>query len=254
MPRVTTEALVLHRVAFGESSQVAEFLTRDQGRLSLILKGVFRPRDRKGGGVDLLDHCRVTYTRRRGSRSLPQLVERRVLGHHPRLRQRLDLLLAGEALVELLRALAPEGQPHRALFDLSLAYLAALQAQPAPPQLPAVVFALQAGILRLTGFEPVLDRCVVCERRPDGPRPVRCDPERGGVVCSACRQGADRSYVLTPPAVAAIVSLTGADPREVGGLVLPPGIERQMQQHFDRFLLHVLERPSRCHVLHGRTA
>ena len=88
MGRVTTEAVVLRRTPFGETSQVAEFLTREHGRIALILKGVHRPRARKGGGVDLLDHCVLTYSVRRGSRALPQLTERRLLSHHPGLRLR----------------------------------------------------------------------------------------------------------------------------------------------------------------------
>jgi hypothetical protein len=83
MGTVTTEALALRRTPFGETSQVAEFLTRDHGRVSLILKGVHRERSRIGGPVDLLDHARVTWFARRGSRSLGMLRERRVLTTTP---------------------------------------------------------------------------------------------------------------------------------------------------------------------------
>ncbi len=249
MGRATTEALVLRRTPFGETSQVAEFLTRDQGRLSLILKGVHRPRSRKGGGVDLLDHCVITWFSRRGSRSLAQLSERRVLSHHPVMRRRTDLMLAGESLVELLRALAPEGQRVTALFRLAVAFLDALDADPPPERLPPVLFALHGGILRITGFELVLDRCVSCDRRPEGNRVMRCDPERGGIVCRTCRTGQDHSFDLSTRAARAISSFRSADPRAAAELTIPPAIAHQMKRYYDRTLLHVLERPMRCHVL-----
>lgn len=69
MPRVTTEAIVLRRTPFGESSQVAVFLSRAQGRVTLILKGVHRPRSRKGGGVDLLDRAQISWSSKASSAS-----------------------------------------------------------------------------------------------------------------------------------------------------------------------------------------
>jgi DNA repair protein RecO len=199
--------------------------------------------------VDLLDHCEISYFSRRGSRALAQLGERRMLSHHPVLRQRLDLLLAGDYLVELLRALAPEGQRVVPLFELSLAYLGALDADPSPAGLAATVFALQGGILRLTGFELVLERCVSCNRRPDGVRLLRCDPQRGGVICRSCRTGQDHSFDLHSTVARSIQAFRSVDPRRMADVTLPPDIEQQMKRFYDRVLLHVLERPTRCSVL-----
>lgn len=249
MARATTEALVLRRLPFGESSQIAEFMTRNSGRLAVIAKGVYRPRARKGGGLDLLERCTLTWSQRKGSRSLPQLVERKVLDHHPGLRRREDLLRAGGYLVELLRGFVPEGQPMPRVHDLAVAYLQALDARPEPQALPAIVFALQGGFLRLTGFEPVLDRCVVCERRPQGHKLLRCDPGQGGVVCSGCRDGQGESFLLSTQAVQAVRTLSARDPRSLGGLVIPPDLEGQMRHFHERVLLHVLERPPRSAAL-----
>lgn len=250
MPRVTTEALALRRTPFGETSQVAVFLTRSHGLLPLILKGVHRSRSRKGGAVDLLDHCRLHFSSRRGSRAMAQLNERRLLDHHPTIRRRSDLLLAGEYLVELLLGLVPEAQPLPRIFDLSLAYLGALEADPPGEALAPVVFALQGGILRLTGFELTLDRCVSCGRRPTLKHTLRCDPERGGVVCARCRDGRDHSFSLSAGAARVIRQLAGSDPRSLSPVTLPSDIDHQMRRYYDRVMTHVLERPSRCHVLH----
>lgn len=250
MSRVTTEALALRRTPFGETSQIAVFLTRSHGRLPLILKGVHRPRSRKGGAVDLLDHCRVGFSSRRGSRAMAQVTERTVLCHHPAMRRRSDLLLAGEYLVELLQGLVPEAQAVPRVFDLSLAYLAALEAAPPQGSLAPAVFALQGGILRLTGFELTLDRCVSCDRRPTLQHVLRCDPERGGVVCANCRDGRDNSFSLSAGAAKVIMRLAGKNPRNLPPLTLPADIENQMRRFYDRVMTHVLERPPRCHVLY----
>ena len=251
MPRVTTEALVLRRTPFGETSQVVVFLTRSHGRMTLILKGVHRPRSRKGGGVDLLDHCQLLWFSRRGSRSMPQLSERKLLDHHPTLRRRADLSLAGSCLAELLLGLLPDEQPVPGVLELSLGFLGALEAGPPPRALPATMFALQGGMLRLTGFEPILDRCVSCERRTEAHHLLRCDPVRGGVVCSDCRNGKDYSFSLSAAAAGVIRSLAGRDPRSMADVTLPPEIEHQIGRYFERLFVHVLERPPRCSLSHS---
>lgn len=248
MGRVTTEALALRRTPFGETSQVAEFLTRSHGRTGVILKGVHRPRARKGGGVDLLDHCVLTWFSRRDSRAMPQLVERKVLSHHPGLRRRVDLLQVGEWLVELLRQLTPEGQPVPRIFDLAVDTLTALEAGPDAHALGPIVLAAQGGILRLGGFEPVLDRCVVCERRPQAHRMLRCDPERGGIVCADCREGRDDSFLLSTTAAEGLRRLARTDPRRLEGVILPPELENDMRRASERLLVQVLERAPRCRL------
>ena len=252
MARVTTEALALRRTPFRETSQIAEFLTRDRGRVGLILKGVMRPKSRKGGGVDLLDHCRVTFTARRGSRSMPPLVERQVLSHHPGMRRREDLMRAGLYMLELLRALVPEGQRSPGLFGLSVAFLGALDTEPPPEQVPAMTFALEGGLLRMTGFELVLDRCVSCHRRPEGNMALRCDPQRGGIVCSACRDGEGSFVPLASASARLIQGLAGADPRRLDHLTLPESTVNDIRRFYDRTFLHVLERPPRAAVMSRR--
>lgn len=246
MGKVTSEAIALRRTPFGETSQVAEFLTRRDGRLSVISKGVFRPKSTKGGGVDLLDVCRLTYVSRSRSRSLPMLTERHVLSHHPGMRTRDDLLTAGLELVELLRSLVAEGQRIPGLYDLAAAYLAALDARPAPATLPAIVFALEGGILRMTGFEPVLDRCVSCERRPTGHTVLRCDPSRGGLLCSACRDGSEDVFDLSAAAAKTIMATAGRNPQSMRDVELPPRQVRDIRRFYQRMLVHLLERRPRC--------
>jgi len=249
MGSVITEALALRRTPFGESSQVAEFMTADHGRVSLILKGVHRDKSRLGGSVDLLDHCRLTWHQRRGSRSLQPLRERQVLSHHAGMRSREDLLASGFWLLELLRALAPEGQPMPQLFRHALHFVQALDSRPPRAVVPALQFALEGGFLRMTGFEPVLDRCVSCDRRPSGHRVLRCDPGRGGIVCSACRQSDGDSVPLSAAAATLAGQLAGSDPRQLLDVNVPPEIENDVRRLYHRLWLHVLERRPRCQPL-----
>ncbi len=101
----------------------------------------------------------------------------------------------------------------------------------------------------MTGFEPVLDRCVSCDRRPAGHRALRCDPLRGGIVCAACREPDDDSFPLSAAAAGQLSRLAGTDPREQSDVTFPPDIENDLRRFYYRTFLHVLERKPRCLLL-----
>ncbi len=246
-----SEALVLRRTPFGETSQVVEFMTRERGRVGLMLKGVHRPRAALGGGADLLDHCRITWFARRESRSLAPLRERKLLSHHPGLRSREDLLAAGLVAVELLQALAPEGHSLPRLFDQALAFLRALDARPVAARVPLLVLCLQAGVLRTTGFEPVLDRCTGCDRRPTGHRRLRYDAGAGGLLCSVCREEGADTIEISAQAARRAIELAGADPRALPEDLPGPAVVDELRRLYHRAYTHVLERRPRCLPLPG---
>ncbi len=97
----------------------------------------------------------------------------------------------------------------------------------------------------MAGFQPVLDRCVSCERRPSGHKVLRCDLARGGIVCSTCREPEDVSFPLRAAAARLIEELAATDPREIRD-VLPPLIENDLRRFLDRTWTHVLERRPRA--------
>jgi hypothetical protein len=98
----------------------------------------------------------------------------------------------------------------------------------------------------MTGFEPVLDRCVSCDRRPAGHRALRCDPGRGGLVCSACRRSDGDLVPLSAAAAELAGQWAGSDPRQLLDVIVPPEIETDVRRLYHRLWLHVLERRPRC--------
>jgi DNA repair protein RecO (recombination protein O) len=50
--------------------------------------------------------------------------------------------------------------------------------------------AFVARALALLGYEPSIDACATCGKRPTEGQPALFDPARGGIVCRACGGGA----------------------------------------------------------------
>jgi DNA repair protein RecO (recombination protein O) len=169
--RVTTQAYVLRRVRWSESSLILTLYSLDLGRISVMARGALR--------------TEVTLSRREG-REIDTLTEASVVRGNDGLRA--DPLVFAHAclLAEWVLGLVYGTEPSQPVFhllDRSVAMLAAGEAQGWP-----VVCAGVERLLRLSGFGMETDRCVSCGR-PAGGRPG-WRPESGGVVCEACGGGA----------------------------------------------------------------
>ncbi len=57
MSSLTTKAIVLSRVNYGEADRIMQVLTPDNGKLGVIAKGVRREKSKLAGGIELLAIC-----------------------------------------------------------------------------------------------------------------------------------------------------------------------------------------------------
>jgi len=186
-----TEALVLRRFDFSETSQVGHLFTRELGRVAVLAKGIKRPGHDLRGPMDLHALAETEIRSRRGDLHL--LVRYRVITGHPELRQSLPRLHGASFVSELLREGTRDLDPHPRLFDLALRALAAL-ARAAAEQVTPISLAFALCYLREAGFSPEFVRCVVCGRTAPPGGPVRFAQALGGLLCRAC--AASRSLPL----------------------------------------------------------
>jgi DNA repair protein RecO (recombination protein O) len=140
-------AFVLHRRAFGESSLIVEFLTRDQGRIAALAKGS-RSASRSSLRVEPFQRLDIVL---RGRGELPLLVraESPVTAVAPRLSGLASL--AGLYLNELLLALLQRDDPHPVLFEHYGSCLETLATQPGP-----ALRRFEWALLRELGYAPDL--------------------------------------------------------------------------------------------------
>ncbi len=66
MSSLTTKAIVLSRVNYGEADRIMQIITPEQGKLGVIAKGVRREKSKLAGGIELLAVCDMTLHQGRG--------------------------------------------------------------------------------------------------------------------------------------------------------------------------------------------
>ncbi|OGT92093.1 MAG: DNA repair protein RecO [Gemmatimonadetes bacterium GWC2_71_9] len=207
MPLVTTPALVLHVMPYGETSKILRLLTRDLGLQSAIARGARRKKARTGPRLDLFAAGTATLLTK-GTRELNPLTEFEASNAHAGLAHDVTRFAAASALAELALKCAP-ADPHAEVFEAALAGLDAIERAPADVADTAALAACW-GLVVALGFEPVLDRCAVCGTPLEGALPFSA--AQGGVLCGTHRGGHGVTKLAEPDRAALAALLEGRLP------------------------------------------
>ncbi|HEV8356454.1 MAG TPA: DNA repair protein RecO [Gemmatimonadales bacterium] len=183
MPPVSTPAIILATLRYGETSKIARLATRDLGIQSAIAKGASRPKSRFGAALHLLSEGQATLYPSRSS-DLHTLASFDPQHVWVGLAERMDRFATASLLSELMLRFAPAG-PHPESYDLFRDALALLDAAPAAAVEPLGLRALWR-LVAVLGFAPALDACARDgDPIPPG-RPACFSAQDGGVLCARC--------------------------------------------------------------------
>lgn len=157
-------------------------MTPGSGRVGVLVKGAFRPKNSYQGPIDLLVRCRVTLQLLAG-RELGYLTARQVHTSYPRLRQSLRRFRAADHLLRVVLGAVPVGHGEAETFRLLDRALAALEELPVE-RVELLRLSFDLHFLRQLGLEPQLWQCVSCgEGRDLG----SFQAAAGGLLCRRCR-------------------------------------------------------------------
>lgn len=170
--------IVLRSYPFGEADRVVVLLSPHHGKIRTVAKGVRKTTSRFGGRLEPFSQVELVLYE---GRNLDTITQVEVLAAYPRVRESLDKVTAASTMVEVVDAVAQDGESSMALFGLLSEGLAVLDL-PGPPH-PDLTTAFLIHFAGVTGVAPALEECAACGR-PDAL--VRFSFAGGGVVCSEC--------------------------------------------------------------------
>jgi DNA repair protein RecO (recombination protein O) len=198
---LTTEAVVLRSMRYGEADRILHVYTPMRGRVSAIAKGVRRSRSRFGGRLEPFFRLRLGL--HEGRSELLTVTGAETVSAHARLREDPDALDAAARACDAVGRLFDSAEPHPEVFNLLCTMLALLDADPSGAAAPARRLAFRLKLLLAAGYAPQLGACVTCGEA--GPI-TAFSPAAGGVVCGACEAGA---FALDAEAHAFLVDALG---------------------------------------------
>jgi DNA repair protein RecO (recombination protein O) len=151
MKQLLTDAIILARTDYGEADRIITLLTPEQGKISLVAKGVRRIKSKLAGGIELFSVSQLTYLP--GRSNLGTLVSSRLIHHYRHIVKDINRTMLGYDLIKQLHK-ATEDNPEPEYFELLQQAFEALDDATIDITLVQVWF--QAQLLRLSGHTPNL--------------------------------------------------------------------------------------------------
>lgn len=235
MQKLTTEALLLRAVDFGESDRIVHLLTPETGRVAAIAKGARRSTKRFPGTLDFFNQLHVQLERKRGDAQLARLEHARLIRTFHGLREDPGRFALGCYALELLDRLAPEGGRRgdlAALYAFALEALGAIDALPPEPRLRVL---LELRLLAAVGLRPELARCVRCGR-PLTEQLLQFWIAEGGPLCPACTQPHEEGVPVHLGTLRALEQSLSFPLLRTGRIALGGAALREAQTVLGRFL------------------
>jgi DNA repair protein RecO (recombination protein O) len=199
---LTTRGIVLRAVPYGEADLVVTLLGRGTGLVSTIARSSRKSQRRFGGGLGLGATGQMV-VRERGNADLLVLEQFDVETGRTELGGDLGRTAHLAYALELCDRLCAPRQPETAVFDWLEQFLDLLGSRGAGVER---LRAFELGLLGRLGMGPAFAACVACGRSDLDQRPVRLQPQRGGVLCADCARS---GTPIHPSARAALERLSG---------------------------------------------
>lgn len=144
MPSLTSEAIILKRVNFGEADRVLTVISDRLGKISVIARGVRKITSRRAGNVEVLNRVKLHLFKGKGY----TLTEAESLDTFSKLKENLVLATTAFHIIEIVDRLVVEDQKNYQLYDLILNTLRILERNPRQ----IIVRAFEVKLLTLLGF------------------------------------------------------------------------------------------------------
>jgi len=238
MPIHKTEAIVLNTQNFRQTSLIANFYTRDFGKLSGILKGIRQDPSKFNSNLDVFSLNEIIFYKKTNS-SLHLVTSCDLKRDFRLIKNDLERLRKAFSLVELLSALTVQEDRNVEVFDLSLACLEQLESN---SNLNKILIIYKIKLLDFCGFRPHLDSCVSCNNKIIAQ--ARFSLKFGGLLCEHCLNRDIKARRVFRGTVASILYIEKNGFDNVLRLGMNQAIMRELNQVLDAFLEFHLGKPN----------
>ena len=181
MAIVKTEAIVLKTFDFRETSLIAHFFTKEYGRLDGVLKGIRKEPKKFGSTLEPFSSNQIVFYQSQNSQ-LHLVTQCDIKNNFNNIRGSLAPIAFASYLVDLLKHFMAYEEKNQEVYDLAVF---ALEQMDSGVDVEKVLRIFTIKFLKLIGFKPRLDSCIICDRVISGD--AYFNVKRGGLLCPGCR-------------------------------------------------------------------
>lgn len=185
-----TEAIVLKKMNFGDTSVIATFFTKDFGKMAAIIKGARNPRSKAGSIIDPFNHVQLVVYKKE-NRDLQFVSQSSLVTYFSNMREDYDRMKYASAALEIVDKLVFDNQEHEIIFRGLLRILSLFDSSLQPPDLLLLRFLM--FFIKEAGYELQLENCSACGNEINNPDNKYFNFERG-MLCGNCIREHMHSY------------------------------------------------------------
>ncbi|MFA4916147.1 MAG: DNA repair protein RecO [Syntrophales bacterium] len=230
-----TQVIVLRSLDYGEADRIVTFYSIDFGKLKGIAKGARRSRRRFANNALEPFSCSDTLFSKRSRDTLSLIEDCDITNPYSDIREDLEKMLVASYMVELMDKFTVEGKKNSDLFKLLQEFLNLTNDGDTSEWLLRFY---EMRLLKLSGYEPVLDRCLVCKEPVSNSYIYRFNVKEGGLRCATCCQS---NFVSLPVSFETIkMLLMGKEDYPCQGLLLSKQSSEESRSLLVNFIQYLL--------------
>jgi DNA repair protein RecO (recombination protein O) len=189
---IKTEALVLSKLDYGDTSSIVTLFTKNYGKLSAIIKGARNPKSKTGFIADPLNHLQVILYKK-DTREVQILSGADIVSHFSKIKEDFEKLKYSYAILELVKKLVPEHEVNERLF-MGLVRIFYLFDN--SDEHPKIIFGrFFMFFITQLGYEIQINKCSSCGRSNLNNMELSYNFELG-IFCQDCKKGYIESFQI----------------------------------------------------------
>ena len=193
MEPLSTTAIVLRKISYGDADIILSLLTETKGKISVIAKNAKKSVKRFGGALDLFSCIRIIANPSR-SKDLLFLQEASLVHPYDHIRTDIHMTAYASYWTEIVLLWVEEQDKQSSIYHLLEFALENLDKGHIHYDLMSIIF--QIRFLVLTGFKPNLQTCGICQKSLDHINGMTVfDISKGCIICKTCYQGNSTFYL-----------------------------------------------------------
>ena len=165
MKIIKTEALLLKKIKFSDSSNIVYFYTKEHGKVAVIAKGARQVKNQFHGYLEPLSHLQIIYHEKQ-FREVHTLTKVDLIHNFYIDVKDLRANAYGMTILEVVSKIVHDNEENVDLFKIIINMLSAIEQNPLRADIALILFMM--GAIKLLGYHINLENCHYCGVQLDG--------------------------------------------------------------------------------------
>lgn len=180
---IKTNAIVLNRISYSETSLICRLFTQDQGKVTILAKGALRPKKTIGALLEPTNHIQIEYYYK-SSRDIQILKQANFINDYSLIRNNYNSIIISLLIIEMIDRVTQDNNINSIIYRLGWRVLNQLNNQSNNKWSLLLFFMYQLSLR--TGFMPNLTNCSICN---SSLKHGTLNKVNGELICHNCHIG-----------------------------------------------------------------